>query len=184
MTSPAENGHPPAWAEAILRALLPPRNRDTVSGDLLEEYSEVVLPQRGELGAKLWYLRQVVSFIIPGFVHASTVCWQEASMFDRFSRTSWPWLVAGIIGFVALLGALVESDFRPPAGLGVFIALSLVLTAASLTSLRSSGDTRVLLRVGLAAGLLVTTVLVTRLLFEVFAPVDPLDHFLAQVRDD
>jgi hypothetical protein len=54
---------PPAWAESVLRALLEPRNRDSVSGDLLEEYCEVVLPARGERRAKVWYIRQVASFV-------------------------------------------------------------------------------------------------------------------------
>ena len=185
MTAPIEKGRPPVWAEAVLRALLPPRNRDTISGDLLEEYCEVVLPQRGEARAKAWYARQVVSFItVAGLIHATKMFWQEGPMFDSVARKSWPWLAAGVACVVALLGGLVENDFGPPLGLGVFIALSIVLTLFSLAGLRSGGDTRVLWRIGLAGGVLVTMVLVTRLLFDVFDPVDPLDRFLALARDD
>ena len=53
------------WADVVLRLLLKPRDRDTISGDLLEEYREVVLPAKGPLLARLWYLRQVASFVSP-----------------------------------------------------------------------------------------------------------------------
>jgi hypothetical protein len=58
---------PPRWAEALLRLCLPPRDRDTVTGDLLEEYRESVLPMRGRLRAQLWYLRHAIS-LVPGMV--------------------------------------------------------------------------------------------------------------------
>ena len=180
-----ERRHPPVWAEAILRALLSPRNRDTISGDLLEEYCEVALPQRGELGARLWYVRQVVSFItIAGLIRATVGWLQEDSMFEKVARSSWTWLAAGSLGVLVLFGSLVDNDFRPPIGLGVFIAISIVLTLASVISMRSRGDARTLWRIGLAAGLLVTLVLVARLLVDVLDPVDPLDRLLARVRDD
>ena len=38
---------PPRWAESLLRMLLPPANRDSVSGDLLEEYRESIVPALG-----------------------------------------------------------------------------------------------------------------------------------------
>jgi hypothetical protein len=51
--------HPPEAAELILRALLPPDARESVSGDLLEEYRDSRVPATGELRADLWYWRQV-----------------------------------------------------------------------------------------------------------------------------
>jgi hypothetical protein len=54
---------PPRWAENLVRMLLKPRDRDTVAGDLLEEYREVVLPGRGRVRASLWYLKQAFSLI-------------------------------------------------------------------------------------------------------------------------
>lgn len=48
--------------ERLLRSLLAARDQETISGDLLEEYSEERLPRLGSLGAKLWYLRQCLSF--------------------------------------------------------------------------------------------------------------------------
>lgn len=62
---------PPRWAESLLRFFLPSRDRDSVTGDLLEEYREVVLPSRGRLRARLWYLRHAVSLIdgvVPGVI--------------------------------------------------------------------------------------------------------------------
>jgi hypothetical protein len=53
------------WADFVLRLLLKSRDRDTISGDLLEEYREQVLPSKGPLGARLWYFRQVLSFVRP-----------------------------------------------------------------------------------------------------------------------
>ena len=54
---------PPRWAENLLRFLLRDRDRDTVTGDLLEEYQEVILPVRGRLRANIWYLQQTLSFV-------------------------------------------------------------------------------------------------------------------------
>jgi hypothetical protein len=54
---------PPRWAEVLLERLLPEYARETVVGDLREEYIESTLPHKGKLGARIWYLRQVASFI-------------------------------------------------------------------------------------------------------------------------
>ena len=53
------------WADFVLRLLLSPRDRDAISGDLLEEYREEILPAKGPYVARLWYLRQVMSFVSP-----------------------------------------------------------------------------------------------------------------------
>jgi hypothetical protein len=39
------------------------RDRDTIAGDLLEEYRETVRPTRGRWFAEFWYSRQVISLI-------------------------------------------------------------------------------------------------------------------------
>ena len=81
---------PPAWAESARRALLEPRNRDTISGDLLEEYCEAVLPARGELRAKGWCIRQVASFVTAVRLIHATIAWvREDIMFERRTRASW-----------------------------------------------------------------------------------------------
>jgi hypothetical protein len=54
---------PPRWMERILRAMLKKRDRDTISGDLLEEYREDIFPAKGRIRADLWYLWQTLSLI-------------------------------------------------------------------------------------------------------------------------
>jgi len=56
---------PPYLLDCLLLFLLSPRDRETVSGDLCEEFIEVKLPELGQFKARLWYLRQVLSFV-PG----------------------------------------------------------------------------------------------------------------------
>lgn len=63
---------PPPWAEQLLRLVLPPVDRDTITGDLLEEYQETIRPMQRPAGARRWYLRQVASLIL---VSNSPVQW-------------------------------------------------------------------------------------------------------------
>jgi len=53
------------WGDFVLRLLVRRRDRETISGDLLEEYREHVLPTRGSWSARLWYVRQILSFVSP-----------------------------------------------------------------------------------------------------------------------
>lgn len=55
--------YPPRWAESLLRLLLKPEDRDAISGDLLEEYRESIVPARGR-SADAWYLRQVGWYVL------------------------------------------------------------------------------------------------------------------------
>jgi hypothetical protein len=57
------NARPPHWAETLLRLLLKPKDRESVSGDLLEEYRETIVPTLGP-AADLWYMRQVGSSVL------------------------------------------------------------------------------------------------------------------------
>lgn len=63
MKIPHSDARPPQWAEALLRLLLKPEDRESVSGDLLEEYRETIVPARGS-AANRWYLWQVGSFLV------------------------------------------------------------------------------------------------------------------------
>jgi len=56
---------PPYLLDCLLLILLSPRDRETVSGDLYEEFIEVKLPELGQFRARLWYTRQVLS-LVPG----------------------------------------------------------------------------------------------------------------------
>ncbi len=53
---------PPRWLERMLLLFLSDRDRETISGDLLEEYREERLPGLGPIWANVWYLRQSISF--------------------------------------------------------------------------------------------------------------------------
>lgn len=54
--------NPPVLAQALLQRLLPPETRESVVGDLLEEYRESRAPARGRFRANLWYCKEVVGF--------------------------------------------------------------------------------------------------------------------------
>jgi hypothetical protein len=89
MKTDYSNGRPPQWAETLLRLLLTPKNRESVSGDLLEEYRDTMVPTLGP-AADRWYVRQVGSFLL---------------------RTSWAW---GAILGAALVIRYVLDTLVPP----------------------------------------------------------------------
>lgn len=91
--------HPPAVAERILRGLLRLDMRETVSGDLLEEYRESRVPAVGEFRADLWYWRQIGGMWL---------------------RAYW-WLVASVV--LLLVVSDVFNTFRAPSGASYLGAL-------------------------------------------------------------
>ena len=79
---------PPGWADAVLRILLAPQDRQTVSGDLLEEYRERIQPARGRRRADLWYVRQVA-----GFAWRGNRTWAGLLGSAFVARTALDWLL-------------------------------------------------------------------------------------------
>lgn len=63
MKATHSDARPPQWAEALLRLLLKPEHRESVSGDLLEEYRDTIFPALGS-AADRWYFWQVGSFLL------------------------------------------------------------------------------------------------------------------------
>src|SRR5260221_3554259 len=57
-----QEANPPRWAESILGLLLKPADRETVSGDLLEEYRDTKRPALGRPRADAWYIRHVLGY--------------------------------------------------------------------------------------------------------------------------
>lgn len=57
--------NPLRWSEYLLYLVLPKEERETVPGDLLEEYRTVILPKFGVRLARLWFAKQVMSSIWP-----------------------------------------------------------------------------------------------------------------------
>jgi hypothetical protein len=53
----------PRWLEALLIRFLGPKDRDSVPGDLLEEYRDAVDAGTSRLRATYWYARQVLSIL-------------------------------------------------------------------------------------------------------------------------
>jgi hypothetical protein len=69
---------PPAWAQAIVSALVPRGTCDSVLGDLLEEYHETRVPEHGVAAADRWYIRQAFGFLwsaaaVPGALVGSVL---------------------------------------------------------------------------------------------------------------
>lgn len=103
--------NPPRWAERLLRALLTPANRDPVTGDLLEEYREVIRPARGAVRARLWYLRQALSLALASNSPVQSLIWLAA---------------AGAI----VTAFVMRNHLDPPFNLGAWTALAIGGSAA------------------------------------------------------
>ena len=88
--------NPPVLPQALLHLLLPVERRESVVGDLLEEYRDSRVPSRGRFRANLWYWKQVFGFWL---------------------RAYWAFVVP-VFGLFALRHVL--SVFRSPSGLPYF----------------------------------------------------------------
>ena len=128
--------HPPEVAELILRGLLPLDMRETVSGDLLEEYRESRVPAVGEFRADLWYWRQVGGMWLRAYwwlVVSAVLLHVVHDVFDTFRAPSGasyldglPALVLAVLsplGLVGLVGlATVYGSWRAERWQGGFVA--------------------------------------------------------------
>ncbi|MGA8029656.1 MAG: permease prefix domain 2-containing transporter [Bryobacteraceae bacterium] len=82
---------PPRWLQRLLLLFLKGRDRETIFGDLLEEYREERLPRAGPLRANYWYLRQAISLAsiqIPG----GSVLKQMLILMSLFIMAAGTWL--------------------------------------------------------------------------------------------
>jgi hypothetical protein len=75
---------PPEWAEVLLRLSLRRADRESVSGDLLEEYRASIVPARGRRSADAWYVRQMA-----GFVWRATWLWAVLFSGAFVARQAW-----------------------------------------------------------------------------------------------
>ena len=82
---------PPRVLEQLLLILLPARDRETVSGDLMEDYREDKLPRLGRVRANYWYLRQVVSFL-PNSIQEGALMKRALTMMCWFGMITGAWL--------------------------------------------------------------------------------------------
>jgi hypothetical protein len=109
---------PPSWADTWLRLLLAARDRDTVSGDLMEEYRENVRPRKSRLAADVWYLRQVSRFAWrPGL-------WAVFLATIFISRTAFDWFIP-------------TTNFGPRAEATTLVMISTLLVIGASSALRT-----------------------------------------------
>jgi hypothetical protein len=110
---------PPAWADALLRLFVKPSDRDNVSGDLLEEYRDSVLPTRGPRRADLWYVTQVL-----GFMSRGASPWAALFGAAFISRTALDWLVPTV-------------DFHARSTVSTWLGICILLSAGFAAARRS-----------------------------------------------
>jgi hypothetical protein len=119
-----------------MRWSLAPDERPAVLGDLEEEFA-LIAAERGELAARRWYLRQVLTSVVPNAVRRARrrYCSDEARSARRTSRVSAAvFAVLGII--VGAIGMLLTPDGWV-AGAGV-MAMSLLLLVDGVVRTRQS----------------------------------------------
>jgi hypothetical protein len=110
---------PPTWAESVLRVALGPRDFDSVSGDLLEEYRDTICPQRGQSAADWWYLLQVGAFV-----------WRRA----------WIWALlfgSAFLARTALDAFVPTTDFSIRSAVSTYLGIGILLGAGCWATLRS-----------------------------------------------
>jgi hypothetical protein len=83
--------NPPRWLERSLMLLLHARDRETVSGDLLEVYREDKLPEVGRVRANAWYARQILS-LAPHRLRSLPGQPRLLALFCIFTALSGTWL--------------------------------------------------------------------------------------------
>jgi len=158
---------PPLWAEALLRTLLAQRSEDTIAGDLLEEYRESVLPDVGTFRARIWYLRQVMSFL------------SVADAMDVAGKISKPllWGVTAALFAYVLIFALPSATEIPFSTL-LFTLGGIVLIVGGATVIRTLENGRSLIRmccVGFVCFAAATAIVTSA---QVFRPVIIMGTFL------
>jgi hypothetical protein len=144
------------WADVALRFFLRDRDRETISGDLLEEYREEVLPKRGPLAGRLWYARQVASFVSP---------------------VAWGLAIGLAAGTLQLLDTAIEPLADDSAG-SMIVVLGVLMLFWILTSIAAGRRTQ-RFRDAVAAGLVVSIATMTVLHL---AAIIRVNVFLDQIR--
>jgi hypothetical protein len=167
MSSHGSSTLPPRWAESLLRMLLAPADRDSVSGDLLEEYRESVLPALGGK-AKRWYVRQVAGYVLrkswfwgalvgavlvtrylfdtlspvrytPGIAHPRSTIMSYGLMATFALGAGWQAWRSGHLGSGVLVAFATAVFGGALSAAGTLACLAIWHDAGTLTAVRSSG---------------------------------------------
>ncbi len=121
---------PPRWLERVLLGLLPERDRQTVSGDLLEEFDEQVRVRRSRLKATFWYARQILSFL-PAWLGSRAALRPLLLSLCSFTALSGLWL--GAMGL-----RLRHPGYEEGEAISGIIVTQALLTIAALRFRRTS----------------------------------------------
>jgi hypothetical protein len=148
------------WGDFVLRLLVRRRDREAISGDLLEEYREHVRPTRGPWAARLWYARQVLSFIGP---------------------LAWGVLIGVMLGTWQLVGTAAEplAEDTPGVMIGIVGTMLVSWTLASMAAALPSRRFTHALVAGIIAGVATMAVIDVTSILRVNLFLDEIRH-----RDD
>jgi hypothetical protein len=137
---------PPLWADFMLRRLVLARqNRDSISGDLVEEYRAVSVPKRGQRRADRWYVAQVA-----GYVVRSNLVWAALfagaflarQAYDAFVPTTEFYVRSAVTTYTAmalLLGGGFWAAWRSGSMLAGLLAGIAITAIAAVISVVGSG---------------------------------------------
>jgi len=139
---------PPAAARSLISVLTPHRTRDSIIGDLLEEYHASQVPAHGRRAADLWFWRQAFGFVVhssmaPGLAVAAILTTRTlvdvAAPAADLSARAWVTTVSSMFVF-AWSGLLLGRSTGRTAGAVVLALTSSVIAtivgaAAALTAM-------------------------------------------------
>jgi len=111
---------PPLLLERTLLLFLKARDRETISGDLLEEYREEKLPTLGHARANFWYFRQVISFVVTQ--------WKEGELMKQLLTLTCFFTVAAGVWLAVMENLLRHPGYGERTAVAVFIALQSLAT--------------------------------------------------------
>lgn len=140
MTTAHRDATPPAWAEGLLQFVVRRDHRDSITGDLLEEYRERMVPSRGPAAADRWYVRQMLGYMwratwLWAVVFAAAALFRDA--LDRFDPPQsyylrsiiTTWTAIALFAATGFFGARRTQSFVG----GALAGLAMGLIAAGLT---------------------------------------------------
>ncbi len=137
---------PPLWADFVLRRLVLARqDRDAVSGDLLEEYREVIVPKRGQRRADRWYVAQVAGYIVRSHLAWAVLfagAFLARQVYDAFVPTTEFYvrsLVTTYTAIVLLLGGGFWAGWRSGSMLAGLLAGIVITVIAAVISIAGGG---------------------------------------------
>jgi hypothetical protein len=132
---------PPRWADALLRSLSQRADRESIPGDLLEEYRAVRLPSVGAARANWWYVRQVLS-VLWHLIRPWALTLAGVNVLRVLLGTIAPGVPFqyGLVGYLLWYGSLTQAP-------GVSLLDALIYLCAGLHASRRTG----LIRTGIVA---------------------------------